>query len=691
MHDELRKRFVEIVSVFGKLSAGAIIGLVTLATVETTLIQAGASSIPTALLTFLSTLFGNLVATPIIQRLLDAEIEGKELPSDVLDALEKIAVFIEKSPSRDEIKTYLSRYDALSGAIGTALQIHENNTVERICNALERYTWLIDKDLPTNLKSLIHESTEGLARKEDIAGLGDAVARMEALVLAIYQHVPQNSWNNRAIGQGAVDTLFNISGFTPFAASSDLFCQSTLPYTEDFVGRLELIQEILVAADQFPVISIVGISGIGKTALLGQIAARVQQPVFVYEFLSGISSVDHLLWCLARFIDSQQTPSEGLYEVFHRSHLPLHHQIDLVVRELGKTNAFLFFDTAHCMNSNESIISFFKRLKTSLSKRIFVAGSERPMFYDAVDLAQGLVKEVHLDELEEADILEFFERKRVNLPQEMLRQVRHHLGGLPLTLDLLVAALSDTDDTEQNFLRLVDQIEGSIFDRLFGEIYERLSSDEKGLLTTAALFNFPFDETTLLSAYRDLFKNSDTHITFHHLQRRALVKSFDSSEYYRVHEAIRLMILKDVVDLSSRRMQLADYLTQRTVSDPGTDTPENSFEALWLYFKAKAYNQAARLADRLVESYMLTFEPTLSDQILNLFNEDMVLPVEWMRLTAAKGHNALFWQRYNDAEAYYKTALQQATILGDKENASVVLRCLGNVELNGDLEKAEQY
>jgi hypothetical protein len=73
----------------------------------------------------------------------------------------------------------------------------------------------------------------------------------------------------------------------------------------NFVGREQIIQELMAAVDTTRMIVILGIPGVGKTALMAQIASRLEpSQVFGYRFRPGLISLDSVLISLAHFLDN---------------------------------------------------------------------------------------------------------------------------------------------------------------------------------------------------------------------------------------------------------------------------------------------------------------------------------------------------------------------------------------------------
>src|SRR6185369_3370136 len=93
----------------------------------------------------------------------------------------------------------------------------------------------------------------------------------------------------------------------PITVTDDLL-QTSLPpqQSNDFIGRRDHIDELLSVGENTVMIAVTGVLGIGKTALLTAVAARLDSSsLFWYEFNSGFTTLDDVLMRLARFLDNR--------------------------------------------------------------------------------------------------------------------------------------------------------------------------------------------------------------------------------------------------------------------------------------------------------------------------------------------------------------------------------------------------
>jgi len=460
-----------------------------------------------------------------------------------------------------------------------------------------------------------------------------------------------------------------------------------VPSAEDhFVGRESVIEALVTAVKTTRMTIILGIPGIGKTALMRQIASRFDQKcVFWYEFWPGLVSLDDVLVRLARFLDSRPGYGGNLVGAVRASTFSERDRIELLVKELNTGCYYLFFDSAHHIEGHSALESFFCALKEQLRQgAVFLAGRSRPAFCASVDAARQLIKSVLLEGLSVSETNELFAQNGITLSLETAEALANRFGGLPLALELVVGLLGE-DVAEEEMLALADEVEEQAIDYLFDEVYKRLDPPERALLTTASLFNLPFRQTELLSAHRAIFGPEEGTVHFAELRRRLIIQRF-APDFYWVHEVIRALGLKYADELNWHRVKLADYLVHQIPDDARV-----YLEAILLYYEAEAFDQAAELAVPIVDTSLVSYDPALAATILSGFQEAMVSPEQWVWLVGSRGVLAHFWRRYDEAEDHYRTMLQLAGKTQNKAATAIALQRLGNMYLGRDDRMAEKY
>lgn len=131
----MKANWSKLFTFLGKGTGIAAMALVTLAAVDGVIAQFGVQAIPAALLSLLSGLFGDVVAGPLVEKLMS----GVESDDKYAGFLDEFAILLADHSTQKEIAQLVERQDTLFAVLGTALQHHENSTVERILNGIACY------------------------------------------------------------------------------------------------------------------------------------------------------------------------------------------------------------------------------------------------------------------------------------------------------------------------------------------------------------------------------------------------------------------------------------------------------------------------------------------------------------------------------------------------------------------------
>ena len=183
------------------------------------------------------------------------------------------------------------------------------------------------------------------------------------------------------------------------------------------MGREELIEEILEVVSNYRTIAILGISGVGKSAVMARIASCLNlKQVFWHEFQAELAFLDDVLLKLAHFLDNQSESQGNLATIIQQNRIPKQSQIDRIIEQLNQDNYYLFFDSVESISANSEINSFFALLKDKLLRgTIFVSGASKPNFYDRIYESRRLVKSFQLGGLSEFEVKEFFRKNKIQL------------------------------------------------------------------------------------------------------------------------------------------------------------------------------------------------------------------------------------------------------------------------------------
>lgn len=465
-----------------------------------------------------------------------------------------------------------------------------------------------------------------------------------------------------------------------------LFSNNVPPLEDNFVGREQLIEELVAAANTAHIIAILGIPDVGKTAIMRRLAndPRLGNQIFWHDCFPNFSDNLHsILIHLAQFIDKQRGFEGSLIAALQSSKISDHERSVLLIRELNKGRYYLFFDQIHQIEKGSSLESFFSLLVHQLERgTIFIASRQKPFFYKPTDVAKQVVRVVELDGLRDPQEIQlFFKLEGVSLNSELAQEIDKRFGGLPFTLQL-VATLLKEGMTEQELITLVEE---QTVEHLFEEIYERLHQDERKLLIIASLLSLPFLADNIAIAYRGVFNKDGSAVQLKKLKQRFLIRKLVSS-YYQVPEVIRTLCLNHVDELDKRLVELADCLISQM--------PEEGLirlEPAILYYRAREFDKAADITNELIDSGLITYSPELAQILLKGFEEKMVGLEKWVWLLGNKGCLAYSWRRLEEAEDYYMKMLKLSGEIQDKAAAAIAFQRLGIIYHDKNDERAEEF
>lgn len=455
---------------------------------------------------------------------------------------------------------------------------------------------------------------------------------------------------------------------------------------KDFVGRGKILEEISKISTETRIISITGISGIGKSSLLKQLTVDLNiNRIFWYEFVSGFVSLDDLLVKLAQFV------SYNLQEKFESTDLlnngfSNRDRIEKLIEELNKADFYLFFDNFDAAANDDETNDFLRFLKKELSKGIVYIGSQKkPTFYQLADEEKEVVHHICIEglTLDETEI--YFQSKGFKLKLETLEKIEDALGGMPLALNLLINAV-DKNCCDEEFLVRAEVVKERVVEELFEAVYKKLSKEEKELLTTAALFSLPFSKQNLLTAHRQIFQKNASG-NFISLVRRNLILNLHL-DYFTVHKTIDYLALSLAeTNLNDARETIAEHFLE--------DLPDDYYanlESLMLFIKAENYDRAANVTSDLIDRRFLMFDLKLAEMILKKFEDKPISDENRMWYLGDRGLVAQHLHRYEKSAQYYEEMLALAKEIDNNRGEALALHRLGSLNWETkDLQRAEEF
>ena len=451
-----------------------------------------------------------------------------------------------------------------------------------------------------------------------------------------------------------------------------------------FFGRtaeLGVLQDWLVA-DPRPVAVVVGVAGIGKSALMDRAMQGERRPLFSRRLFPH-DDAHGILCSFAEFLARRER--RRLKSLLGR---PAYDPVEAaaVLRE-DLAGCVVALDDLHACPAAEGLLACF--LEKAPACKLLVGTRVQPSFYERGGPRAAWVLEVPLSGLDEASATALLRQRRADLAAEEVEHVLRATRGHPLALELFAASGLDAGavETEQYVLETV---------------LEGVDDASEDVLRAFAILRRPAKSPDALGA---------TVAQLRRLLRRAVLQHRD--EGYLLHDLVREFYLARMSDGNRRRANVhaAEYWEGR--GDP--------LEAAWHRVEARdvesaaallaehgaAYAEGARAGE--LKTCILRLPPgrrpagllAETEMFLGQFEEARRLldgivrrgsPEERLRARIHLGRIETRQGEYAPAQRVLAAAAREAAAMGVPALEGEALRALGGVERRmGNLGVAVDY
>ncbi len=344
--------------------------------------------------------------------------------------------------------------------------------------------------------------------------------------------------------------------------------------TRPFFGRAEERHtlEAWLASDAPAILVVIGVAGIGKSALVAKALESESRPtcvrrVYVHDDVHGILS------SLADFLARQNR--RRLKAVLVRpAYDPL--EAIAILRE-DLTGFVVAFDDLHACPAADALLKSL--LERPMSAKIIVASRVQPSFYENPDVVRGSVREIRLQGLDPPSAAELLASKRASLDSADVARVIGATRGHPLALELFAMSGLEAGAVETERYVIETVLEG-------------LDDASESLLRTFAVLRRPAPSPEALGATLSQIRR---------LGRRALLHHRE--EGYLLHDLVKEFFLRRMPDAERRQghARAASYWAGR---DDGLEEAYHRIEAgdvdgaaARLVVVGPAYAEGARAGD----------------------------------------------------------------------------------------------
>ncbi len=451
-----------------------------------------------------------------------------------------------------------------------------------------------------------------------------------------------------------------------------------------FFGRAEerrILKEWL-ASDSNAVAVLIGVAGIGKSALVARLLADERRPALLRRVYAH-DDAHGLLSSFADFLARQGR--RRLKAVITRpAYDPL--EAIAVLRE-DLAGYVVALDDLHACRPADALLRAL--IERPPDAKILVATRAAPTFFERPDLVLGRVIELRLDGLDDMAAAELLAHRRATLEPDDVRRVIGATRGHPLALELFAASGLDAGALETDRYVLETVLEG-------------IDGTSEDLLRTFAVFRRParspeaFGAT--ISQLRRLVRRAILHhrvegYLLHDLVKEFFVRRMGEPMRREAHSraAAYWVSRGDGLEEAYHRIEAGDLdVAAVRLEEIGPALAESAragdFEAALLCVK-----RDAKLETFLAETQMFLGKFVEARSVL----ERIVAsgsPSERLRARIRLGRIANRLGSYSDARTILAEAVREAKALSERAVEGEALRALGGVERKlGELSAALRH
>ena len=358
-----------------------------------------------------------------------------------------------------------------------------------------------------------------------------------------------------------------------------------IPNLDDFTGRNKELLEVRSKLLLNRKVVVTGISGIGKSLLLAQLAETFKNEgkrVF-WIGLNLLHTQEDILKLLCAFLEysGYQQDCEKL------SYSEKYYIIPNIIELLHNREIYLFFDSLD--KSLDSTARFIEELfATSLNKELkgalLVSSIETPNFYTKQDVVSNKIFEYHLSGFNFEDVNSILKECTVKFDNKQITEFYTKIGGFPLSVIFFRQLIANSSINQTDFEYLMQQSVENAREWLFTKVFKILTNEEQSVLLTISIFNYPFSEQEaeliVESAVRPKY-------IFDGLVRRNIL-SLNGSNFI-LHDYIRLLTY-DMLSKNTKinlHIKVRDYYENLMLDMKEGRTYDNIFK--WAYHIESIY------------------------------------------------------------------------------------------------------
>lgn len=290
------------------------------------------------------------------------------------------------------------------------------------------------------------------------------------------------------------------------------------PLPDRFFGREKEIEEVrAMLAEQKPlVLSLMGVTGVGKTSLAARLAS--ESPAAFFHRTHEWDSPSTIMRALAAFLKAQEKPRMSRYADRHQ---PDPRELALILRE-DLPAGLLVFDDCHKSEHVQSFLSALLDIGENWDAKIIAVSRRKPSFYNRADITvRGMVAEYGLNGLDREAARELLERTHGEMDDEAFETAYAMTEGHPMQLLLVTAGNLSGEKAKQEYVKYVHEV-----------VVPELTPEEEEVLAHCSVYRNSFPPEGLGAVSQRTVENL--------LERAILMEDGDD---FTIHEMVREFVL----------------------------------------------------------------------------------------------------------------------------------------------------
>ncbi len=289
---------------------------------------------------------------------------------------------------------------------------------------------------------------------------------------------------------------------------------SPIPKFPELLGRKEEMRKIeRWYKSSSTCLSVIGTAGIGKSALIAAFVSKLRSPIFWHD-MGEWEDVRSVFLDLADFL--ARNGKLDLKDYLSAKDFDMG-VAGRIIQNIDERQIWVFDDYHKASPEVREIFKMLIRALENTPVRLIVLSRSIPDFYSRKDVTiRRQVYELFLNGLSKEVARDLLVKRAIFPGEERFREIYSFTGGHPLALELIAASGMRT---------------GGVKAYLSEEIYHRLKSDERKMLSRLSVYRRHVPAPAIVATDRDVE-------TLKSLLRKGIVY-YDSEERYFTHDIIR--------------------------------------------------------------------------------------------------------------------------------------------------------